>query len=85
LTLHDRQAVVLEFLGGGALSAKLLPLVDKSRVELRKGLEVEPGRWECARRDQPPQSWYRHGSCIGATAPKLRPAPHTREGTEKVG
>jgi hypothetical protein len=54
-------------------------------VELRKGFRVELTRLERARGNQPPQSWYRHGCCIGATAPKLRPAPHMGEAKEKVG
>jgi hypothetical protein len=54
-------------------------------VELGEAFEVELTPGENARRDQPPQSWCRHCSCIGATAPKLRPAPHMGEATEKVG
>ena len=83
--MHDRQSIALELFDGSAVLAKLLPLVDERRVQLSERFEVELTPGENARRDQPPQSWCRHCSCIGATAPKLRPAPHMEEATEKVG
>ena len=67
------------------MTPELLPLINERHVELREGFRVELTRLERARRNQPPQSWYRHGCCIGATAPKLRPAPHMGETKEKVG
>src|SRR5262249_61589886 len=77
--------VALEPLGGRARGGKLRALVHEGGGELRGGFEAELPRGVRARRDQPPQSWCRHESCIGATAPKLRTAPHMGEATEEVG
>ena len=85
LALHDCKPVALELLGGGAVAAQLLALVDERRVVLSQRLGVELPPRSGALRDEPQQSWYRHSRSIGAPAPKLRPAPHSSETTRKVG
>src|SRR2546430_4956501 len=85
LARHDCKPVALELLGGGAVPAKLLTLVDERRVVLSQRLGVELPPRSGALRNKPPQSWYRHSRSIGAPAPKLRPAPHSSETTRKVG
>jgi hypothetical protein len=51
-------------------------------VELNERLGIAPFRADRTCIDQLPQS---HGRSIGATAPKLRPAPHMGEATTEVG
>ena len=80
--MDDREPVPLELPGSGASEAKLLTLENERRVELNEGLGIVPPGAVWTRRNQLPQS---HGRSIGATAPKLRPAPHMGEATREVG
>jgi len=80
--MDDREPVPLELPGSGASQAKLLTLEDERRVELNERLGIVPSGAIWTRRNQLPQS---HGRSIGATAPKLRPAPHMGEATREVG
>ncbi len=73
---------MLEIVKRGASQPKLLTLDDKRRVELDERLGIVPLRTDGTCHDQLPQS---HGRSIGATAPKLRPAPHMGEPTTEVG
>jgi hypothetical protein len=54
-------------------------------VSVLEGFEVELPYGRCTRKANPPQGCCRHVLSIGATAPKLRAAPHTREATQEVG
>src|SRR5690349_4458592 len=82
LAIDDREPVQLEVPCSCASEAKLLALEDERRVELNEGLGIVPPGAVRTRRNQLPQS---HGRSIGATAPKLRPAPHMGEATKEVG
>jgi hypothetical protein len=82
LALDDLEPVALELFGRRAEAAELLALDDERRMKLRKRLRIAFSGAVRARENKSPQS---HGASIGATAPKLRPDPHTGEATREVG
>ena len=82
LALDDREPIPLELLRRRAAEAELLALADERRVELYERLGIVQQGLFRTRGYQLPQ---RHGPSIGATAPKLRPAPHTGEARKEVG